>query len=76
MDTFTANHSSSFYEAVDKLFQHSIVDKCMEMMQTLLLSAYCLFWYEKKLSVFTADPFRSFNEAVDKLFQLLLLKNA
>merc|ERR1711951_78189 len=50
MDTFTANPSSSFNEAVDKLFQHSFVDECMEIISILLSSAYCLFCLKKKHS--------------------------
>ena len=50
----------------------------MEIMSTPLLSAYCLFCFEKKkiFSVFAADAFGSFREAVDELFQHLWLKNA
>ena len=72
------NCFSSFNEAVDELFQQSSADELMEIMSTPLLSAYCLFCFEKKkiFSVFAADAFGSFREAVDELFQHLWLKNA
>ena len=71
-----ADPSSKFNEAVDELSQQSSADELMEMMSTLLFSAYCLFCLGLKqiFSVFTADPFGSFSEAVDKRFQQLRLK--
>ena len=74
----TADTNCSFIEAVDELFQQSSADELMEIMSTPLLSAYCLFCFEKKkiFSVFAADAFGSFREAVDELFQHLWLKNA
>ena len=67
----TADTNCSFIEAVDELFQQSSADELMEIMSTPLLSAYCLFCFEKKkiFSVFAADAFGSFREAVDELFQ-------
>ena len=53
MDTFTANTSSSFNEAVYELFQQSSADELKEMMSTPLLSASCLFCLKKnRFSVF------------------------
>ena len=49
----TADTNCSFIEAVDELFQQSSADELMEIMSTPLLSAYCLFCFEKKrFSVF------------------------
>ena len=44
----TADTNCSFIEAVDELFQQSSADELMEIMSTPLLSAYCLFCFEKK----------------------------
>ena len=43
-----ADPSSKFNEAVDELFQQSSADELMEIMSTPLLSACCLFCFEKK----------------------------
>ena len=76
MNTFAADPSGNFNEAVDELFQHPFVDECKEIMSILLSNAYCLFCFEKKriFNVSPADPSSSFNEAVDELFQQLLVE--
>ena len=67
----TADASSSFNEAVDELFQHLLVEKCIEHdVSTSATCVNCLFCIKWQIfSVLIANHSKSFNEAVDELFQ-------